>query len=165
MVLLVRSELVRRYPSALVAAVPAVWNRDGSRSPMKDAAQMVLPSFRGRVGEDILYAGFSRPPREEVIGARTSDGPAGWFFLLSENPGDPRFGLDPFHASPTPTRSTLAWNHLSLPADAQYATPRALPSMTEFAAGNADAASIANLVRQRPFRAYLHASLLIRLPA
>jgi hypothetical protein len=32
-----------------------------------------------------------------------------------------------------------------------------------FIPANATAASVANLVRQRPFRAYLHASLLVRL--
>ena len=33
MVLLVRGELVRRYPSVMVAAVPARWNADRTRSP------------------------------------------------------------------------------------------------------------------------------------
>ena len=35
MILLVRSELVRRYPTVLVAAVPAAWNTNGTRSPVK----------------------------------------------------------------------------------------------------------------------------------
>jgi hypothetical protein len=167
LVLVVRSALVRRYPGVLVAAVPAAWNTDGSRSPVKDAAKLVLPDFRGRVGADALYAGFSQPSLDNAIGAPKPTGPAGWFFLLSENPGDPRFGLDPDPVTTQPTRATLSWSHLSLPADARYATVTAFPPVPDahFAPDQATAASMASLTRQRPFRAYLHGSLLVRRPA
>jgi hypothetical protein len=167
LVLVVRSALVRRYPGVLVAAVPAAWNTDGSRSPVKDASKLVLPDFRGRVGADALYAGFSQPSLVDAIGAPKPTGPAGWFFLLSENPGDPRFGLDPDPVTGLPTRATLSWSHLSLPPDARYATVTAFPPVLDahFNPDQATAASIASLTRQRPFRAYLHGSLLVRLPA
>ena len=42
MVLIVRSELVRRYPSVLVAAVPAEWKNE-NRSPVQNPPRMVLP--------------------------------------------------------------------------------------------------------------------------
>ena len=95
MILLVRGELVRRYPSVMISAVPAVWNADNSRSPSADASTMVLPAFRGRIGEDVLYAGFPRPSLLDAVGTPTRAGAAGWFVLLTENPGDPRFGVDP----------------------------------------------------------------------
>ena len=163
MILLVRSELVRRYPSVLVAAIPGAWQGQERRSPITDPAQLVLPAFRGRIGADVLYAGFARPSLTEALGARTPAGQAGWFFLLSENPGDPRFGLDPDGGTAPPTRATLSWRHLAQP-DALHATAAALPDVPDasFTAANATAATIANLVRQRPFRAFLHASLLIR---
>jgi len=164
MVLVVRSELVRRYPSVLVAAVPAEW-KDGNRSPMKDAARMVLPAFRGHIGADVLYAGFSQPSLTDAIGTTTPAGPAGWFFLLSENPGDPRFGLDPAVGTAAPlTRATLSWGHLAPPPTTPYAPIGAFPNVLDagFTAATATAATVANLVRQRPFRAFLHASLLIR---
>jgi hypothetical protein len=166
MVLLVRSELVRRYPSLLVAAVPAAWNTDGGRSPVKDQANLVLPDFRGRIGADLLYAGFSRPSIADAIGDRTPDaGRPGWFLLLSENPGDPRFGLDPGGGTAPPTRATLGWGHLAPPPNGPYAPVASFPPVPDaaFIPANATAASVANLVRQRPFRAYLHASLLVRL--
>jgi hypothetical protein len=166
-ILLIRSELVRRYPTVLIAAVPAVWKADGSRSPAGDPARLVLPGFRGRIGSDVLYAGFSQPSLADAIGGGKPDGPAGWFFLLSENPGDPRFGLDATAASTQPARATLAWTHLSLPTDARYATVAAFPPVPDanFSPQQATAASLASLTRQRPFRAFLHASLLVRLPA
>ena len=166
MILVVRSELVRRYPSVLVAAVPAEWNTDGNRTPMKDPGRLVLPAFRGHIGADVLYAGFSRPSFTEAIGAPTpAANSPGWFLLLSENPGDPRFGLDPGEGPAPPTRATLSWGHLSPAPDKPYAPIASFPSVPGFTAGAATAASMASLVRQRPFRAFLHASLLIRLGA
>jgi hypothetical protein len=164
MIVLVRSELVRRYPSVLVAAVPAQWDH-GHRTPVKDPARLVLPAFRGRIGADVLYAGFSQPSIADAIGTPSPTDIPGWFLLLSENPGDPRFGLDPAAGTAPPTRATLSWGHLS-PAPAKpYAPITSFPPVPDagFTAGNATAATVANLVRQRPFRAFLHASLLIRL--
>jgi hypothetical protein len=166
MILLVRSELVRRYPSVVVAAVPAEWNATptGTRSPVRNPPTLVLPAFRGRIGANVLYAGFSQPSIADAIGARTRTGPAGWFFLLSENPGDPRFGLDPDGGTAAPTRATLSWRHLSPPPEGPYAPVASFPAVPDagFTPANADAARMASLVRQRPFRAFLHASLLVR---
>ena len=166
MVLVVRSELVRRYPSVLVAAVPAEWKNE-NRSPVQNPPRMVLPAFRGRIGADVLYAGFSQPSLTDAIGTTTPTGPAGWFFLFSENPGDPRFGLDPGEGSAPPTRATLSWGDLSPAPDKPYAPIASFPSVldADFTVAAATAATMASLVRQRPFRAFLHASLLIRLGA
>jgi hypothetical protein len=165
MILLVRSELVRRYPSVMVAAIPAAWKDARTRSPIKDQSKLVLPIFRGRIGTDVLYAGFSQPSLTDAIGSTAPPGPAGWYFLLSENPGDPRFGLDPDGGSGPPTRATLSWRHLSPPPVGAYAPVAAFPAVPDaaFNPATATAASMAMLVRQRPFRAFLHASLLIRL--
>ncbi len=164
MVLLVRGELVRRYPSVMVAAVPARWNADRSRSPVTDAASLQLPTFRGRIGADVLYAGFAKPTLAEAAGTPTPAGPAGWYLLLSENAGDPRFGLDPEGKGAPPTRAGLSWTHLQLDASAPYAKLAAFPTVPDanFTVATATAATVSSLVRQRPFRAFLHASLLIR---
>jgi len=112
----------------------------------------------------VLYAGFAQPSLVEALGASTRAGLPGWFFLLSENPGDPRFGLDPGGGTAPPTRATLSWNHLSPKPVGPYAPVASFPPVQDagFTSGNATAASMASLVRQRPFRAFLHASLLIR---
>lgn len=164
MVLLVRGELVRRYPSVMVAAVPAAWNTDRSRSPVTDAASLQLPTFRGRIGTDVLYAGFATPTLTEAAGTPTPPGAAGWYLLLSENAGDPRFGLDPDAKGAAPTRANLSWTHLQLDTNAPYAKLAAFPSVADanFTVATATAATVSSLVRQRPFRVFLHASLLIR---
>ena len=165
MVLLVRGELVRRYPSMTIATVPAAWNANESRSPVADAAQLRRPAFRGRIGEDVLYAGFAGVTPTEAVGSPAkADNTAGLFFLLAENPGDPRFGLDPDGGTTPPTRSTLSWAQLTLAANALYATLPAFPVVPDagFNPVTGTAATMANLVRQRPFRAFMHASLLVR---
>src|SRR6185295_3677729 len=68
MVLLVRGELVRRYPSMSIATVPAVWNTNESRSPVANAAGLKRPAFRGRIGDDVLYAGFAGTTPEDAVG-------------------------------------------------------------------------------------------------
>ena len=165
MVLLVRGELVRRYPSMTIATVPAAWNTNESRSPVADAAQLRRPAFRGRIGEDVLYAGFAGVTPTEAVGSPAkADNKPGLFFLLAENPGDPRFGLDPDGGTTPPTRATLSWAQLTLPAGASYATLPAFPVVPDagFNPATATPATMANLVRQRPFRAFMHASLLVR---
>ena len=165
MVLLVRGELVRRYPSLTIATVAAAWNANESRSPVTDASTLRLPAFRGRIGEDVLYAGFAGATPLDAVGSPLkADNKPGLFFLLSENPGDPRFGLDPDGGTTPPTRATLSWTQLALPADASYATLPAFPVVPDagFNPATATAATMANLVRQRPFRAFMHASLLVR---
>ena len=165
MVLLVRGELVRRYPSMSIATVPAVWNTNESRSPVANAAGLKRPAFRGRIGDDVLYAGFAGTTPEDAVGTPVkTDNKPGLFFLLAENPGDPRFGLDPDGGSTPPQRATLSWTQLTLAADAAYATLPAFPVVNDanFNPASATAASMANLVRQRPFRAFMHASLLVR---
>jgi hypothetical protein len=165
MVLLVRGELVRRYPSLTIATLPAAWNANESRSPVADAAALQRPAFRGRIGEDVLYAGFAGLTADAAVGSSVkSDNTPGLFFLLAENPGDPRFGLDPDGGTTPPTRATLSWSQLTLAADAAYATLPSFPVVADahFNPASATAATLANLVRQRPYRAFIHASLLVR---
>src|SRR5688572_17301596 len=157
MVLLVRGELVRRYPSMTIATLPAAWNTNESRSPVGDTAQLRRPAFRGRIGEDVLYAGFAGVTPVEAVGSPTkADNQPGLFFLLAENPGDPRFGLDPGGGTTPPTRATLSWAQLTLPADASYAALPTFPVVSDanFNPATATSATTANLVRQRPFRAF-----------
>jgi hypothetical protein len=125
---------------------------------------MTLPAFRGRIGEDMLYAGFAQLTADAVIGTPKAPGSAGSYFLLSENVSDPRFGLDLAGGTTPPTRATLSWTQLNLPSGAANATLPAFPSVPDasFNPATATAAAMANLVRQRPFRAFLHGSLLLR---
>lgn len=72
-VLLLRSELVRRFPDALVSAT-----RPGP------PAEHLLPVFRGSMEPDVTFFGFTVPLAEA----------ADWSVVIAEQPGAPRFGFE-----------------------------------------------------------------------
>jgi len=94
LVLLIRGELLRRYPNTLVYAVQTVLDEDGNRT-LGTAERH--PIFSGRLDPDISFFGFDLVA-DDVRGA-TGPGSEtspdqGWYFVLSEHPSEPRFGLD-----------------------------------------------------------------------
>ena len=104
LVLLIRGELFRRYPNALVSAVRAKWNDDKQTRGLGTDRQW--PIFRGEIGTDIVFFGF------DVDDPKGSDDPAagnpGWYFLIEEHATEPRFGLEPETSPP----SDKSWNEL-----------------------------------------------------
>lgn len=162
---LLRSEIVHRCPSLIVAAVPAVWGSDGKRRPSGDPGALRLPVIRTLVGEDLLYVGFAGLPLTAMIGQRDPSGPAGWFIMLAENPVDPRFGLDPpITPAPTPTPGNLTWSNIQMGVEDTYAPASGLPAIPGigFSFATANGASVANVLQQRTFRAFLHGMALVR---
>jgi hypothetical protein len=161
---LLRSEIVHRCPSLLVAAVPGVWGSDHKRRPSSDARAVRLPVIRTLVGDDLLYVGFAGLTLTDLVGQSSPTGPAGWFLMLAENPVDPRFGLDPpVNPAPTPARGNLSWSNVRMAAGDAYARASGLPAIPGigFSFATANSALIAYAVQQRQFRAFLHASALI----
>ena len=132
LVLVIRGELLKRYPNVVIYAHRADWERvngaiDRTRprrlvEPALDAegrpvrADVRLPLYRAQVDPDIFFLGFDLT--EEVALGGTGDDPddpAGWFFVLKERPGEPRFGLDVGSTSPADDLhawNELAWSHL-----------------------------------------------------
>ncbi|MDX6505062.1 MAG: hypothetical protein QOE29_2187, partial [Gaiellaceae bacterium] len=114
-VLLIRGDLLHRYPRATIYVQRARWQRDTAgdivfendlalREPVPlpdDAAweqDARFPAFRGGVGADISFLGFALT-REKVRGVdgsratpRTRDDKAGWYVVFQEQPTEPRFG-------------------------------------------------------------------------
>jgi hypothetical protein len=105
-VLLIRGEILRRYPGTLIYAVRA----DTLNTPNEVE---VYPVFRGRLDPDIVFVGFSLMQSE----ARGDAGQPGYYFILQEQPAEPRFGMDvpvEFGADPgnLTTWSKLSWGHI-----------------------------------------------------
>jgi hypothetical protein len=84
--LLVRAELLRRFPNTVVQAVPAVWGPAG-RVP---DGRAVNPTATGVFGDDLAMFTFPVDPAD-LVGV-PADGPAGYFFVFAEPPTQPRFG-------------------------------------------------------------------------
>jgi hypothetical protein len=121
-VLLVRGELLRRYPNTNIFAAKAVTehggpdlavtaSKSGDRVPAlpgtpitrsDEGPDVKFPEFRGRLEPDITFFCFDLSPREalydpyhhEVTGEPDDHPNEGWFFVFQEPPAETRFGLD-----------------------------------------------------------------------
>jgi hypothetical protein len=99
LVLVIRSELLHKYPYTLVYAQPAAWDGppgQGRRTPDLTAAPR-LPIFGANLDPDVVLYGFDLD--EEQARGHLPAGPddpvpaaPGWFFVLKERAGQPRFG-------------------------------------------------------------------------
>jgi len=126
LVLVIRGELLKRYPTAVIYAHRACWQRrddgtatDRARHPCDRSgsvdntkerrlveltdeeevdpppSKVLMPLYEAKVDPDIYFFGFdlTAPDAKGGTGANPGDDP-GWFFVIKERPGEPRFGLD-----------------------------------------------------------------------
>ena len=117
LVLLVRGELLRRYPNAVIYAVAAVSSGGPARPVDADPKDECHPLFRGTLKPDVTFLGFDLKRDDAVADP-------GWFFVIQQQPTEPRFGLDAADFSePLPALNTwnnLSWGHFAdMPAELQ----------------------------------------------
>ncbi len=107
-VLLVRGELFKRYPNAIVYAGKA--KRDAQGSRVLDDTDERYPIFRGTLPTDITFLGFNLSLDDARGG--TAQSPEGFFFVFQQQPSEPRFGLEPVEdATPITHWADLAWTN------------------------------------------------------
>jgi hypothetical protein len=134
LVLVIRGELLKRYPTTVIYAQKAQWQLDkqGNVDTGKDRvlveilqgeedsppdSKVRLPLFEAKVDPDIYFIGFDLDAAE-ARGSNAADDP-GWFFVLKERPGEPRFGMQDLPPGTTQRLinwNDLAWDDLSVPA-------------------------------------------------
>jgi hypothetical protein len=172
LVLLLRGELLRRYPNTVIYARKAVMA--GSRRVPGPVEK--YPLFRGSLEPDVTFLGFDLTPDE----ARGGPADPGWFFVLQEQPSAPRFGLDKATgfagAIPNATKwSDLTWGHLAtrqqafdalthVPASGPLPDTSAISQPPGIAWGK-NSAHLAFATYQQPVRIAIHASDMIPPPA
>jgi len=142
LVLVIRGELLKRYPTAVIYAHRACWQRaevtpaDANKLPCDKSgaidntverrfatltaaeeanpprSKVLTPLYEAKVDPDIYFFGFDLTVGQAKggSGADPNDDP-GWFFVIKERPGEPRFGLDNEQAA-----TLNVWNDLSWPA-------------------------------------------------
>ena len=141
LVLVIRGELLKRYPNAVIYAHRACWQRkdDGSAADKaKDPCsrsggidntkerlltpllpeeednpprtKILTPLYEAKVDPDIYFFGFDLTIKKAKggTGQNPNDDP-GWFFVLKERPGEPRFGLDTDQQPSLNTWNDLSW--------------------------------------------------------
>lgn len=164
-VVVVRGDLVRRYPSAHFFLQAAEPNPEPGQEPgpALDSAA-VEPAFLGRLAPDTVFFGFDLPP---------GDVRARYYLAIEEQPGAPRLGLDEartrdFTSLPR-SWNNLSWGHL---VDSQTELDRlrhARADSTRLAAmapidgvtWGRNSAHLARACWQRPFRMYIRAATLV----
>jgi hypothetical protein len=166
-VLLVRGEVLHRYPRTLVYAAQARWD-NGVRVPVSPAAGTDpttatfperYPVFSGTVPPDITFLGFDLDP----VVARGNADPAatdpGWFVVFQQPPTEPRPGL---HA-PSPDAATeLSWTTVATTASGHVNLAGGVAGVTVPGwSATSTSAVLAALAEQRPFRICIHASDLL----
>jgi hypothetical protein len=110
LVLMIRGELFKRYPNAIVYAAKAKRTSEGQL--VLDESDERYPLFRGTLAPDMTFLGFNLTAADARGG--TPSFPDGFFFVFQEQPSEPRFGLEPTAASdPVTTWSDLAWTHFA----------------------------------------------------
>jgi hypothetical protein len=182
-VLLVRGDVVRRYPGMVVTAVPAA-NPDADGNPntpdearfRPDPAQPPRPPvFVIRIDEATMAYAFEIPDVELTTPA-TRDAP-GWFFVFAEHGYRIRFGFDEVPDDPNAALDFAGWNDAMWP-DGQRQHPGFVPVARGHAlAGapfgpppgvgpegplwNRDAADVARIALQRLYRVAIQAEVLL----
>jgi hypothetical protein len=136
------------------------------------------PLFEARVDPDVTFLGFDLTA-EEARGGPTPTEDPGWFFVIKERPGDPRFGLDIERDGPLSVWNDLAWpdvqpgepgSSISVPGTvAPTLTPPTGPQDQEKVAQHAEdvavtwhadmgASDVAYILFQAPVLVAVHAS-------
>jgi hypothetical protein len=96
LVLLVRGELIKRYPNVVVYALvtPTTGGKPSDQAPDSNLPQ-THPIFAGHLTRDVAFYGFPIS-KEDVVAS------PGYVFVLQEQPAEPHFALPEGSPSPSP---------------------------------------------------------------
>ena len=127
LVLTIRGDLLKKYPNTIIYAQKAHIARDGSGNPLPHddpviatvasdadvANEIKFPVFKASVEPDIRFYGFDLSVEQargaEAPQAETDDW--GYYFIIQQLPGEPRFGMDVSFEPDDP--NAITWNDLA----------------------------------------------------
>ncbi len=149
LVLLIRGELLRRYPNTVVLAIPA----SAPGTPSTDDTLVKRALFAGALDPDIAFFGF------DLVDSDLRQGD-GWFFAIQEQITEPRFGLD----ESRPDGGLTAWRQAAWPdTGIAAAATFGVDDLQRFATASglqpvpADGAAVAEALFQLPVQVLVHA--------
>jgi hypothetical protein len=117
LVLVIRGDLLKRYPTAIIFAQEAMWydEEDPVVRKLKPHGQIKEHAFKAQIEPDLYFLGFDlKETKAKGSPDRLADDP-GWFFVIQERPGEPRFGMDlnPENKELTDLDKLFVWNYLT----------------------------------------------------
>jgi hypothetical protein len=175
-VVLLRADLLRRYPDAHIYLTRGTWQDD---TVVPDPTRLEEPVLQGALDARTSFCGFavsSDDLRGRRGGSARAQQCAGWFVTIEEPSAGPRMGLNMAaeDGSDLVTGAAgwqaLSWGHLVATggalADISHAVarkplpPRTAATQDGLAWGH-NAAHMAAITWRRPFRLYIHADRLL----
>ncbi|HTS45756.1 MAG TPA: hypothetical protein VMH01_15255 [Puia sp.] len=172
-VLVIRGELLKRYPNTLIFAQKAIAGTNGG-DPVIDLSltdqtfpkEVKFPLYKADAPPDIKFFGFDLTI-DQAKGTDLTDGftdHLGWFFVIQEIPGEPRFGMDITYSPDSGgiTWADLSWENFSDPNIA-FITAGVVPappsgSFPATYSWGKDAANMASILFRKPSMVAIHAS-------
>jgi hypothetical protein len=125
-VLVIRGDLLKKYPTAVIYAQRAEWEPKADGSPnlseprklveltpseeegTPSRAKLRAPLYEAKADPDIYFFGFDLTI-EQAKGGYGKPPDPGWFFVIKERPGEPRFGLELTREGPLEVFDELTW--------------------------------------------------------
>jgi hypothetical protein len=166
---IVRGDLVRRYPTAHWFLQEAAIGDDGAWTPA-DGGHIEEAAFLGTLDPQTAFYGFDISTK--VVRGDRDRGVPGYFVVIEEQPGAPRLGLDvaqpgDFQSKPT-SWDDVSWGHLVSSQEELDALTHARATGVRIEGlklgktiWGRNSAHIARASWQRPFRMLIDADLLI----
>jgi hypothetical protein len=170
-VLLIRGELLMRYPGTVIYAIKAKADLANNNKPVlsRTDEQIKEPVFRGTVPPDITFLGFDAL-LEDLLG-NDEEGDPGYFFIVQEQPSEPRFAIDDGDDSTGDNTLPHSWNELKWHhVESSLGSNNYIDLETEPLKGveinnvmwGSHAADLAHILLQQPVRIAVHARELLR---
>ena len=175
-VLLLRGQLLQRYPRANIFLAKAKWNQAaGKRDPFTGdegtKSEILHPLFRGSLAPDISFLGFPLDGAD-AIGDVNDPTNLGWFLAIEQPPTAPRHGLAAKGPVGAPSGwQDLSWSNVGTAPSSDYIRLRDGTVNFPLAAANnpagwkwaadSDSAQLASISVRKPVRVYIHASELL----
>jgi hypothetical protein len=178
LVLLIRGDLLKRYPNTIVYAQKAhpATADDKKRFPGIEKVvkielttddfkkELKFPLYRAEVPPDIKFFGFDLTV-EQAKGVEDTEGfegdRDGWFFVIQEVPGEPRFGMDISRPkNPQSSWDDLSWEHFNPPVQTHLKSdqpPNIATGTDHPGKWGSHAAEMAYILFQKPVMVAVHA--------
>jgi hypothetical protein len=173
-VLLIRGDLLRRYPNTVIYLADGEWYLDDAaqwrRRPLAPAPTQPdpesYPQFTGTLEPDITFIGFDVAPDDAAGTTKPAENRPGCFVILQQQATELRFGLDATApAKLTGTWRDLWWGHTTLSASQHIDLSKPLTGINVTTNAGLEwgktSAHLAAITTQQPFRAAIHASDLL----
>ena len=128
-VLVIRGDLLKRYPNTVIYAQKAIPDAHGNNiireTDLTDEQfeiELKFPLFKAEIDPDLRFFGFDLTIEKAKGELPSRDFPGdtrGWFFVIQEVPGEPRFGMDISYQATTDSDTNPGndlrdtWNNLA----------------------------------------------------